>query len=44
MDKKEEIDNYKYEIIKNRLKHIFEKRPKSVAKILVHIIKRQKNV
>jgi hypothetical protein len=38
---KEEI---KYEIIKDRLKHIISKRPKSVAKILTHIIKRQKSV
>jgi len=34
----------KYKIIKNRLKNIFAKRPKSIAKILTHIIQRQKGV
>jgi len=39
--KKEDI---KYKIIKDRLRNIFGKRPKSIAKILTHIIKRQKSV
>ncbi len=38
---KEEI---KTEIIKHRLKKIFLKRPKAIAKIFEHLIKRQKSV
>jgi len=38
---KEEI---KYQIIKDRLRNIFFKKPKSVAKIFEHLIKRSKNV
>ncbi|WP_459887069.1 flagellar M-ring protein FliF [Caminibacter profundus] len=34
----------KYKIIKDRLRNIFAKRPKSIAKILTHIIQRQKSV
>ncbi len=41
LSSKEEIKN---QIIKDRLKKIFSTRPKSIAKILTHIIKRQKNV
>jgi flagellar biosynthesis/type III secretory pathway M-ring protein FliF/YscJ len=41
MKKQEEI---KYEIIKNRLKNIFSQKPKAIAKILSHILKRQKSV
>ena len=37
-------EDIKREILKDRLKKIFSKRPKSVAKILTHIIKRQKSV
>ena len=39
--KKEEI---KQQILKDRLKNIFSKNPKKIAKILGYIIKRQKNV
>jgi hypothetical protein len=38
---KEEI---KYQILKDRLRQIFKKNAKSVARILTHIIKRHKNV
>jgi len=38
---KEEI---KYQIIKDRLRNIFFKKPKSVAKIFEHLIKRSKRV
>ncbi|ACM93374.1 flagellar basal-body M-ring protein flif [Nautilia profundicola AmH] len=38
---KEEI---KYQIIKDRLRNIFLKKPKSVAKIFEHLIKRSKGV
>jgi len=38
---KEEI---KRRIIQDRLKQIFNKKPKAVAKILTHLIKRSKNV
>jgi len=37
-------EEMKSQIIKDRLRHIFFKKPKAVAKILEHIIKRQKNV
>jgi len=39
--KKEDI---KYQIIKDRLRHILIKKPKAVAKIFEHMIKRQKRV
>ncbi|QCI28751.1 flagellar M-ring protein FliF [Caminibacter pacificus] len=39
--KKEEI---KSQIIKERLREIFFKKPKAVAKIFEHLIKRQKSV
>ena len=39
--KKEEI---KTQIIKDRLKNIFSKKPKAIAKIFQHLIKRSKNV
>jgi hypothetical protein len=39
--KKEEI---KSQIIKDRLRNIFGKKPKSIAKILTHLIKRSKSV
>jgi len=38
---KEEI---KFKIIQDRLKQIFNKKPKAVAKILTHLIKRAKSV
>ena len=38
---KEEI---KSQIIKDRLRNIFSKNPKSIAKILIHLIKRSKVV
>jgi len=38
---KEEI---KYQIIKDRLRNIFLKKPKSVARIFEHLIKRSKRV
>jgi len=38
---KEEI---KTQIIKDRLKNIFSKKPKAIAKIFEYLIKRQKNV
>ncbi|MEO1924245.1 flagellar M-ring protein FliF [Caminibacter sp.] len=38
---KEEI---KYQIIKDRLKNVFSKKPKAIAKILEHLIKRSKRV
>jgi hypothetical protein len=38
---KEEIKN---KIIKDRLSLLFSQRPKAIAKILTHLIKRQKNV
>ena len=38
---KEEI---KDRIIKDRLRNIFAKKPKSIAKILSHLIKRSKSV
>jgi hypothetical protein len=38
---KEEI---KTKIIKDRLKQIFSKKPKAIAKIFEHLIKRQKSV
>ncbi|WP_457561069.1 flagellar M-ring protein FliF [Caminibacter sp.] len=42
--KNEKLEDIKYQIIKDRLRHIFKERAKSVAKILTHIIKRQKSV
>ena len=39
--KKEEIRS---QIIKDRLRNIFGKKPKSIAKIFEHLIKRSKNV
>ncbi len=39
--KKTEI---KQKILKERLKNVFSKNPKKIARILEHIIKRQKNV
>jgi len=39
--KKTEI---KQKILKDRLKNVFSKNPKKIAKILAYIIKRQKNV
>jgi hypothetical protein len=38
------IEEIKTQIIKDRLKKIFSKNPKAIAKILAHLIKRQKNV
>jgi len=38
---KEEI---KSQIIKNRLREIFLKKPKAIAKIFTHLIKRQNSV
>jgi len=34
----------KFKIIQDRLKQIFNKKPKAVAKILTHLIKRSKSV
>jgi len=44
--KKEKIDKeeIKYQIIKDRLRNIFFKKPKSVAKIFEYLIKRSKSV
>jgi len=44
MENEELKKEIKYKIIKNRLKNIFAKNPKSVAKILTYIIKRSKSV
>ena len=41
---KQNINDIKYEILKNRLKEILSKNPKKVSKILSFLIKRQKNV
>jgi len=38
------INEIKEDIIKGRLKNIFSKNPKKIAKILTYIIKRQKSV
>jgi hypothetical protein len=38
------IEEIKTQIIKDRLKRIFSKNPKAIAKILTHLIKRQKSV
>jgi hypothetical protein len=38
------IEEIKNRIIKDRLRLIFKERSKAVAKILTHIIKRQKSV
>ena len=38
------INDIKIQILKNRLKEIFSKNPKKVAKILSFLIKRPKNV
>ncbi|WP_456478984.1 flagellar M-ring protein FliF [Nautilia sp.] len=37
-------EEIKYRIIKDRLRNIFFKKPKAVAKILEHLIKRSKRV
>jgi hypothetical protein len=42
--KSEKIEEIKTQIIKDRLKKIFNKNPKAIAKILTHLIKRAKNV
>jgi hypothetical protein len=42
--KNKKIEEIKNQIIKDRLKQIFRKKPKAIAKILTHLIKRQKNV
>jgi len=42
--KNEKINEIKYQIIKERLKSIFVKNPKSIGKILTYLLKRQKNV
>ncbi|WP_024787900.1 MULTISPECIES: hypothetical protein [unclassified Lebetimonas] len=41
---KKNVEEIKKQIIKERLKNIFSKKPKAVAKILSYLIKRQKNV
>jgi len=41
---KQNITDIKYQILKNRLKEVFSKNPKSIAKILSFLIKRSKNV
>jgi hypothetical protein len=38
------VEEIKIQIIKDRLKKIFKKNPKAIAKIFTHLIKRQKNV
>jgi hypothetical protein len=42
--KSEKIEEIKTQIIKDRLKKIFNKNLKAIAKILTHLIKRAKNV
>jgi hypothetical protein len=37
-------EEIKTQIIKDRLTHIFTKKPKAIAKILTHLIKRSKSV
>ncbi|AZV46950.1 flagellar M-ring protein FliF [Nautilia sp. PV-1] len=37
-------DEIKYQILKDRLRNIFLKKPKSVAKIFEHLIKRANRV
>jgi len=44
MQTKQSFYKIKEEVIKSHLKNIFRKNPKKIAKILEHIIKRQKNV
>jgi len=44
MENKKLKKEIKYRIIKDRLTNIFAKKPKSIAKILTHIIQRQKGV
>ena len=41
---KQKITDIKYQILKSRLKEIFTKNPKKIAKILSFLIKRSKNV
>jgi len=41
---KQNITDIKYQILKNRLKEIFSKNPKKIAKILSFLTKRSKNV
>ncbi len=44
MQTKQSFYEIKNQIIKDRLKKIFSKNPKNIAKILAHFIKRSKNV
>ena len=44
MENKKLKEEIKSQIIKDRLKNIFSKKPKSIAKILIHLIKRSKVV
>jgi hypothetical protein len=43
-NKQSQKEEIKYQIIKDRLRNIFSKKPKSIAKIFEHLIKRSKNV
>jgi len=44
MKNKSQKEEIKSQIIKDRLRNVFSKKPKSIAKILAHLIKRSKNV
>ncbi len=44
MKEKVNQEEIKSRIIKDRLRNIFAKKPKSIAKIFAHLIKRSKNV
>jgi hypothetical protein len=41
---KTDTEEIKYRILKDRLRNVFFKKPKSVARILEYLIKRSKNV
>jgi hypothetical protein len=43
-DKYNSTEEIKTQIIKDRLTNIFAKKPKAIAKILTHLIKRSKSV
>jgi len=44
MENKKLKEEIKQQIIKDRLRNIFAKKPKSIAIILTHLIKRSKSV
>jgi hypothetical protein len=43
-NKQSQREEIKYQIIKDRLRNIFSKKPKGIAKIFEHLIKRSKSV